>query len=620
MATVTKDLGIATAYGYAKSKGYTGTEDEFAQAMLDITTAVDDAQQYAQDAEDAKDDAQASAQSIEQSAAQIATNTSDIADLKADLSEFTGNETIQLVANKCVTLNGSTVEMADGIPQYATGSTTYACGMLRCTGGDVFTINGQGGSAPRLWGFVDASGNVLAVAGASASDTDLIITAPQNTSWIIVHTNDGRQSFKGILIKDRVTQNTQSIEDVKNTVDLVIEDVEPENKLNPSTFTEGKTLSSTGVLQNSTTAKTSDYIPTNGASTVSYARIASNSAFYDNGYEAMFQYDANKQPVGTRIMNVANPIPLREDCAYIRVACVNANVFNEIAFDVSGLTRNTISDFFEPYKVPATSLYTYTINGNDISIESEKEKYVITHEINASIRQDTWRVKSGYIKQGTAIFPMWEGSDADGVVQIAGESDFIGGYHGDEITTDVKLYIDGKQTDLASSDTGKFSDLRMYVTSNVFHCIENDPSDTVVFERNKIIAFSKNGLEISNHWTAKVTVNISTAYMGMFSCARNLINGYTTNADYLLRDSTAGAPWSDLLKKTIFELNKGATAEYEIMDGSDQKYYGRVQNYAGSGVSDRLKVYFAQIGASTANPYTVNQGSAIYAKSKLCIR
>lgn len=89
MATVTKDLGIATAYGYAKSKGYTGTEDEFAQAMLDMTTAVDDAQQYAQDAEDAKDDAQASAESIEQSAAQIATNTSDITDLKEDLTNLT---------------------------------------------------------------------------------------------------------------------------------------------------------------------------------------------------------------------------------------------------------------------------------------------------------------------------------------------------------------------------------------------------------------------------------------------------------------------------------------------------------------------------------------------------
>lgn len=36
MATVTKDLGPVTAYKYAVSKGYTGTEEEFAQLMADL--------------------------------------------------------------------------------------------------------------------------------------------------------------------------------------------------------------------------------------------------------------------------------------------------------------------------------------------------------------------------------------------------------------------------------------------------------------------------------------------------------------------------------------------------------------------------------------------------------
>ena len=35
MNDVNKNLGHATAYGYAKSKGYTGTEDEFAALMAD---------------------------------------------------------------------------------------------------------------------------------------------------------------------------------------------------------------------------------------------------------------------------------------------------------------------------------------------------------------------------------------------------------------------------------------------------------------------------------------------------------------------------------------------------------------------------------------------------------
>ena len=33
-----KDLGIVSAYGYAKSKGYTGTEQEFAQLMANYAT------------------------------------------------------------------------------------------------------------------------------------------------------------------------------------------------------------------------------------------------------------------------------------------------------------------------------------------------------------------------------------------------------------------------------------------------------------------------------------------------------------------------------------------------------------------------------------------------------
>lgn len=35
MAVVTTNLGVVTAYGYAKQKGYSGTEAEFAQLLAD---------------------------------------------------------------------------------------------------------------------------------------------------------------------------------------------------------------------------------------------------------------------------------------------------------------------------------------------------------------------------------------------------------------------------------------------------------------------------------------------------------------------------------------------------------------------------------------------------------
>lgn len=58
---VPTNLGIATAYGYAKSKGYTGTEEEFAILMADYASV-------GQEAKEAKEDAQSAASSAEQDA------------------------------------------------------------------------------------------------------------------------------------------------------------------------------------------------------------------------------------------------------------------------------------------------------------------------------------------------------------------------------------------------------------------------------------------------------------------------------------------------------------------------------------------------------------------------
>lgn len=186
MATVTKDLGIATAYGYAKSKGYTGTDDEFAQAMLDMTTAVDDAQQYAQDAEDAKDDAQASAESIEQSATQIATNTSDIADLKEDLNVIE-EVTIVKSSEQIVTdiLPDLTwTEYAYMAPSGATGSepTLKYSNKISVSEGDVLTVTP---TAARLR-YVCAYSDGTAVSESGASTARTSYTVPSGIDEVIV--------------------------------------------------------------------------------------------------------------------------------------------------------------------------------------------------------------------------------------------------------------------------------------------------------------------------------------------------------------------------------------------------------------------------------------------------
>lgn len=51
MSVIIKDVGIATAYGYAKSKGYTGTEEEFAELMAAYGTVAQEALDHSEDAE-----------------------------------------------------------------------------------------------------------------------------------------------------------------------------------------------------------------------------------------------------------------------------------------------------------------------------------------------------------------------------------------------------------------------------------------------------------------------------------------------------------------------------------------------------------------------------------------
>lgn len=51
MSEVNKNLGHATAYGYAKSKGYTGTEEEFAELMAAYASVAQDAEASKQNSE-----------------------------------------------------------------------------------------------------------------------------------------------------------------------------------------------------------------------------------------------------------------------------------------------------------------------------------------------------------------------------------------------------------------------------------------------------------------------------------------------------------------------------------------------------------------------------------------
>lgn len=79
MSVIRKDLGIATAYGYAVSKGYTGTEEEFAELMASYATVAEEAQEAAEQATQAVQTAQAAVNSATTKAGEAATSASGAA-------------------------------------------------------------------------------------------------------------------------------------------------------------------------------------------------------------------------------------------------------------------------------------------------------------------------------------------------------------------------------------------------------------------------------------------------------------------------------------------------------------------------------------------------------------
>ena len=127
MSTITKDLGVVTAYGYAISKGYTGTEEEFAELMASYATV---AEQAAQSAETAEEAAQAAAQAVldanaAKTAAQAAQSAAESASTTATNAATSASNSATSAASSASTASTKASEAAASATS-ASGSATTA--------------------------------------------------------------------------------------------------------------------------------------------------------------------------------------------------------------------------------------------------------------------------------------------------------------------------------------------------------------------------------------------------------------------------------------------------------------------------------------------------------------
>lgn len=181
----------------------------------------------------------------EKLASDVLADLAEIGELKEAIAKeqnAIGTVPITLIANKYISLSGGSVDMYQNTPQLTGDSATYSVGRIQCSGGDVFTISGTGGASTRLWGFINSTGSIIARAKESASGDDIVIIAPEGATWLIVHTSDGKISYKG--------------ESLKEVGKLIVHEY-----ANVGEIKQGSVSNSSGLPIDSTTRVYTDFIP-----------------------------------------------------------------------------------------------------------------------------------------------------------------------------------------------------------------------------------------------------------------------------------------------------------------------------------------------------------------------
>lgn len=207
MAVIRKDLGTVTAYAYAVSKGYTGTEAEFAELMASYAEVAEEAAQSASDAENAAERAEAAAATLtvddalsdtSENPVQNKVITGELTDVKSALKDdYTGDvsylERISKtnIASKYYVGNGI-ISGTVGSPIGITASSSYKYYKVPCDVIKKFAIiTREIGSYPNYIIETDAVGNVTEVHASSASVTMpswpvYNITALDTSVWLYV--------------------------------------------------------------------------------------------------------------------------------------------------------------------------------------------------------------------------------------------------------------------------------------------------------------------------------------------------------------------------------------------------------------------------------------------------
>ena len=148
----------------------------------------------------------------------------------------------------------------------------------------------------------------------------------------------------GNAVREQIIELKNEIDKIGAVVPMV---ARSNNKLNPNTMLDNTTLNGSGIATESTGKITSDFIETNGETSVVFARRNSSGTFSTSGYARICFYNAGRGFISS--VTSGNPTDIPPNTAYIRIAIAsNTNQLNYVGFSNTLPTNSTIDEYAEP--------------------------------------------------------------------------------------------------------------------------------------------------------------------------------------------------------------------------------------------------------------------------------
>lgn len=252
---------------------------------------------------------------------------------------------------------------------------------------------------------------------------------------------------------------------------------------------------------------------------------------------------------------------------------IKASVNNAIAHEYTENRKIIITK-------DANGIYVYVPS----KISSNYIKYFIRHIENQSQNKDVYSIYriSATDDKLTELFYFHYDEEMEGAIKLNGASDYVGGFHGNEIIYRLEIVIDGLETINLNRETFTYAceSVDLYADSNLY---DADDSTDNIFKRTKHINFTSNGLKIRNIYKALHNLDIVSCKLAMFTIGyeydnNSLLGSYRYGNDLTSHTFDTSATPAQVFDPSAFiEAYKDGQYKYHIKTWTEYDKTGWTQ-------------------------------------------